>query len=110
MSKVETSPAEVEPQVEMEPAARRELKRLHKSDYKAAERIQKLVDEVLAGRTPHGSVCMTNGQATRKQFGALPWKVAEGKLRLIFIPGQSIIALGYRREVYSVLGGNGWGN
>lgn len=97
-------------EVEIEPVARRALKRLRKSDSQAAERLQKLIDEIMAGEMPHGSVRMTNGQATRKDFGTLPWKIAEGKLRLIFIPDKAILALGYRRDVYSVLSGNGWVN
>jgi mRNA-degrading endonuclease RelE of RelBE toxin-antitoxin system len=96
--------------VEIEPVARRTLKKLHKTDAQAAKRIQGLVDQILAGEMPRGSVRMTNGQATRGRFGALPWKVAHDKLRVVFIPGKSIVALGYRREVYTVLDGNGWGN
>jgi mRNA-degrading endonuclease RelE of RelBE toxin-antitoxin system len=96
--------------VEIEPSAKKALKKLHKTDVQAARRIQRLVDQILAGETPRGSVRMTNGQATRGRFGALPWKVAHDKLRVIFIPGKSIVALGYRKEVYTVLDGNGWGN
>lgn len=97
-------------EVEITPAARRGLKKLWKSDVQAAERLQTLVDQIVAGETPHGSVRMTNGPATRRAFGDLPWKIADGKLRLIFIPDRAILALGYRRDVYSAIGGNGWVN
>lgn len=95
--------------VRIEPAAERSLKKLRRSDPGAARRIQPLIDQILAGETPQRSARMTTGQKVRKQLGVLPWKVADGKLRMIFVPGESIIAVGYRREVYEFLG-SGWSN
>lgn len=97
-------------EVEIESGAERALKKLHRSDPQAAQRIQGLVDEVICGITPQGSSRMGCGSAARKAFGTVPWKVSAGKLRMIFIPGERIIALGYRRDVYTAFGVNGWAN
>jgi hypothetical protein len=91
------------PGIVMDPGAGRALKKLRKTDRGAAERIQRLVDEIEAGRLPQGS-CRLHGRELRGAFGVLPHKVADGKLRVIFVPGERVIALGYRRDVYSFIG------
>jgi hypothetical protein len=96
--------------VKVEPGAERALKKLHRSDPRTAQRVQGLVDEVIKGATPQGSSRMNCGSAARKAFGTVPWKASAGKLRLIFVPGERIIALGYRRDVYTAFGVNGWAN
>jgi hypothetical protein len=96
--------------VAIDPAAQRALKKLHKTDPQTAQRLQGLVDEVVSGTIPRGSSRMTCGSAARKAFGTVPWKASVGKLRMIFVPNERIIAVGYRRDVYTAFGVNGWAN
>lgn len=97
------------PQVRIEPSARRALRKMHSKDPQAARRLQVLVDQIEAGETPRGSQRMTHGEKLRRILGVLPMKISDGKLRLIFVPNECIIALGYRRDVYEFIG-LGWKN
>lgn len=97
------------PQVTIDPSARQTLKKMHSRDPQAAKRLQVLVDQIEAGGVPHGSQRLTHGEKVRRILGVLPMKIADGKLRLIFVPNERIIALGYRRDVYEFLG-LGWKN
>lgn len=97
--------------VVLDTSAEKSMKDLRKTDSEAAERMQRLIDQVKAGVLPQGSCRMNNGKQIRRVFGAVPHKVACGKLRMIFIPNERIIALGYRRDVYNVIGhGSNWSN
>lgn len=90
--------------------AEKALAQWKKTDREAAKRIQPLLDEILAGRTPHNAKRMTVGIKCRAQFGTIPWTVSTGKLRVVFIPEQTVLAIGYRRDVYTILDGKSWGN
>jgi hypothetical protein len=97
--------------MDIDSGAQRALKSLQKSDPAAARKIQNLIDQVASGIMPQGSSRMTNGKRVRQAFGAVPHRVADGKLRVIFVPGQRIIALGYRRDVYQAIGSRShWSN
>ncbi|MCP9209691.1 hypothetical protein [Streptomyces cucumeris] len=96
--------------VEITPSAGRALRRLWRSDVTAARRIQRIVDDICAGVTPQKSVRMTSSSKTRTTLGAVPYKVADGKIRVVFEPGKRIIAIGYRKDVYvTIFGSGGWG-
>lgn len=98
-------------EVQVEKQVQHAMERLRKSDRVLAERVQDLVDQIVAGGIPQGSERMCNSGKVRRTLGVVPFKLAQGKLRLIFVPNQRILALGHRREVYSsLLGPGGWTN
>lgn len=87
------------------------MQKLRRSDRVLANRVQGLIDQIVAGDTPQGSERMCNSGKVRSTLGTVPFKVTRGKLRLIFVPNERILALGYRREVYTeLLGTGGWTN
>lgn len=99
------------PEVQIEKNVLDAMKKLRRSDRALACRIQELIDQIAAGGIPQGSERMCNSGKVRSTLGTVPYKLSQGKLRLIFDPGQRIIALGHRSSVYtSILGPGGWTN
>lgn len=96
-------------EVQIEKRVHDAMEKLRRSDRVVAQRIQGLIDQIAAGGVPQGSERMSNSGKVRSTLGAVPFKLAQGKLRLIFVPNERIIALGHRRDVYfSILGTGGW--
>lgn len=101
----------VENQVQVDKQVIDAMQKLRRSDRPLAEKIQVRINEIREGGIPQGSERMCNSGKVRSTLGAVPFKLAYGKLRLIFVPNERILALGYRRDVYTtILGTGGWTN
>ncbi|MFE2305014.1 type II toxin-antitoxin system RelE/ParE family toxin [Streptomyces sp. NPDC059411] len=87
--------------VEINPAARRALDKLRRTDQHAARRIDRLISALAEDPLSRGCRRLARNRPT--------YRVGSGKLRVLYTPQApvTVVAVGWRRDVY---GSNGCSN